>query len=92
MARASLAGHVSALVATLERQQRQGRRFSWEQGRLIGRACRHAARPRRNEAGTDATIDLVWLAEHVQELATMVEQSADAPGSLRWRLTRAGGA
>ncbi|MEU0990630.1 hypothetical protein [Streptomyces sp. NPDC005953] len=92
MARASLAGHVSALVGALELQQRQGRRITWKQGQLIGRACAHAARPGRNEAGTDAAIDLVWLAEHVQGLAAMVEQAADAPGSLRWRLTRAGGA
>ncbi|MFI1884836.1 hypothetical protein [Streptomyces jumonjinensis] len=72
--RADLTGHVKALLREVDRQ-RERLRLSSEQQRLVERARDRSSPSVWGKDGTMAFISLVKLAETVQELAVLVQQS-----------------
>ncbi|MFD4830624.1 hypothetical protein ACFWPV_12340 [Streptomyces uncialis] len=82
---AEMAGHSRALISLIERRYARGRGLSSQQRRLVSRAGERSRRSAPIVPDTAAVIELVKLAEMVQDLAMLAGQSRRVGPSTPWR-------
>ncbi|MFI1886056.1 hypothetical protein [Streptomyces jumonjinensis] len=87
-----MAGHSRALITLLKHRHPRGRGLTSQKRRLIARAGERARQSAPAEPGTAAVIELVQLAEMVQELALLAGQPHRARPSTARRPVLGGGA